>query len=88
MPRPRIIEDPTGSDWIEELKTNGFEPLVDIDAAAKLLGVSRQWMRDHTTRIKPIVPHIRLGRKIRFRLADLKRFIDQQTETRPRWEKT
>jgi len=63
------------------------EELLDAAAVAKILGVSLQWIKDHTTRIEPIIPHIRLGRKIRFRSADIKRFIQMQTETRPRWER-
>ena len=63
------------------------EELLDAAAVAKILGVSLQWIKDHTTRIEPIIPHIRLGRKIRFRSADIKRFIQIQTETRPRWER-
>jgi hypothetical protein len=60
--------------------------LLDVETL-KILNVTKQWIRDHTTRIEPIVPHIRLGRKIRFRLADIKRFIDQQAEIRPKWER-
>lgn len=63
------------------------ETLLDVEDVCKILKVTRQWIRDHTTRIEPIIPHIRMGRKVRFRLADIKRFIDQQVETRPRWDR-
>lgn len=66
----------------------GIETLLDAAEVATILGVSRQWIRDHTTRIEPIIPHVRMGRKVRFRLADIKRFIDTQTETRPKWERS
>jgi hypothetical protein len=64
------------------------EELLDAAPVAKILGVSLQWIKDHTTRIEPIIPHIRLGRKIRFRRADIERFIQMQAETRPSWART
>ena len=71
--------------------TNGMSAegadLLDASNVAKILGVTEQWVRDHTTRIEPIIPHVRMARKVRFRPADIRRFIDQQAETRPKWER-
>jgi hypothetical protein len=60
----------------------------DAKGAAEFLGVTLQWVRDHTTRVEPIVPHTRIGaRTIRFERAELLRFIEEQREARPRWER-
>lgn len=45
--------------------------------AAKILRVSAGWVRDHATRRAPRLPHVRLGRLIRFRPADLTEFINR-----------
>jgi hypothetical protein len=62
---------------------------LDARGAAEFLGVTLQWVRDHTTRVEPIVPHTRIGKRtIRFERPELLRFIEEQREDRPRWERT
>jgi hypothetical protein len=45
------------------------------------LRVSVKWLYDHTTRSKPIVPHLRLGGHLRFRRAVVEKWLDSQIET-------
>lgn len=61
--------------------------LLDASDAARMLAVSVQWIRDHTTRIEPIVPHVKMGRKVRFEVEGIQRFIAGCRESRPRWER-
>ena len=63
------------------------EELIDSDETASLLGVTVNWVRDHTTRRQPIVPHVKMGRKIRFERVEVLRFIRECRESRPRWER-
>jgi hypothetical protein len=61
---------------------------LNATGAAEFLGVTLQWVRDHTTRVEPIVPHTRIGKRtIRFERAELMRFIAEQREARPTWER-
>jgi excisionase family DNA binding protein len=62
--------------------------LIGSDEVAKLLGVTVNWVRDHTTRREPIVPHVKLGRKILFERDEVVRFIRECRESRPTWERT
>jgi predicted DNA-binding transcriptional regulator AlpA len=38
------------------------DELLDIHAAAKLLGVSRFFIWDHLHRKKPLIPHVKISR--------------------------
>jgi excisionase family DNA binding protein len=52
--------------------------LLTLDQVAEILGVSRNWVRDHATRRNPRIPVIRLGTKralLRFRQQDVEAFI-------------
>jgi len=52
--------------------------LLSLDEVATMLGVSRDWVRDHATRRNPRIPVVRLGGKralLRFRAEDVDRFI-------------
>jgi hypothetical protein len=53
----------------------------------QILGVTKQWLRDHTTRVEPILPHIRLGRKIVYPRRVLFEWMNARVETRPNWER-
>jgi predicted DNA-binding transcriptional regulator AlpA len=53
--------------------------LLTLDEVAAHLGMSRDWVRDHTTRRSPRIPAVRLGGRravLRFRPQDVQRFID------------
>jgi hypothetical protein len=48
---------------------------------ATWLQVTVKWLYDHTTRSKPIVPHLRLGGHLRFRRAVVETWLDSQLRT-------
>jgi predicted DNA-binding transcriptional regulator AlpA len=52
--------------------------LLTIAAAAKYLSMSRAWLYDHSSRKHPRVPVIRMGGSLRYDVADLDRFIEEQ----------
>ena len=57
---------------------SSITPLLSLDEVAKILGVSRAWVRDHATRRDPRIPAVRLGEKralLRFRREDVDSFI-------------
>jgi len=54
--------------------------LLTLEEVAKMLGVSKAWVRDHATRRNPRIPVVRFGEKraiMRFRLQDVERFVTQ-----------
>jgi prophage regulatory protein len=54
--------------------------LMTIKQVSKKLGVSENWVYSHLRLRKPLVPHIRLGGNIRFREADIDRWIEEQLQ--------
>jgi excisionase family DNA binding protein len=44
---------------------------------ANRLGVSERWVRDHATRRSPRIPAVKLGALLRFRAADIEKFLDE-----------
>jgi|HubBroStandDraft_6_1064221.scaffolds.fasta_scaffold2427577_2 hypothetical protein len=52
-----------------------------------ILGVSKQWLADHRTRVEPIIPHVTLGRESRYPKRALYAWINARTETRPTWDR-
>ena len=54
--------------------------LMTIREVAKKLGVSENWVYSHLRVRKPLVPHVRLGGNIRFRAADIDKWIEEQVE--------
>ena len=54
------------------------DALWETDTAAQYLGKSTQWVREN--RIRLAIPAYRLGRQLRFRKADLDRWIEGQAE--------
>jgi hypothetical protein len=76
----RIREDGTK-------KQDDDESLITDEEAMKFLRVDKRWLRDHTTRTEPIIPHIRMGKEIRYSRRALIAWAHAQTETgvnRPR----
>ena len=49
--------------------------LLDASQVASILGISAAWVRDHATRKEPRIAVVRIGRLLRFRLADVEAFI-------------
>jgi len=53
--------------------------LLTLDDVARILGVSKDWVRDHATRRKPRIPVVRFGDRravLRFRPQDVDAFIN------------
>ncbi len=44
---------------------------------AELLNVSRAWVREHITKARPLLPHIRMGRVVRFRESEIEAFLEK-----------
>ena len=55
------------------------EPLLDMRAAAQLLGVSERWMRRAIAERR--IPFAKIGRYCRFRPADLRAYIEKHLVT-------
>ncbi|WP_432206281.1 helix-turn-helix domain-containing protein [Cellulosimicrobium cellulans] len=51
------------------------EPLFDTKEAARRLGVTVTWLRDH----RDDVPHVRVGRLVRYSQAHLDRYVELNT---------
>ena len=49
----------------------GHDRLMNARQVAEKLGVSERFIRDHTTRRTPRIPAVKLGKLIRYRLADV-----------------
>ena len=83
-PNPRDIAD---LPWPAKLHVEEDELLTDEEVCL-ILKVKKQWLRDHTTRTEPIVPHIRtMGRQIRYSKKALYAWMRDQIETRPSWKR-
>jgi excisionase family DNA binding protein len=51
------------------------ERLLTVSEVANRLGMSQQWVRDHIDRRSPKIDVVRWGAAVRFRAADVDRFI-------------
>ena len=56
----------------------GQADILTPEDVASWLQVKVKWLYDHTTRSKPIVPHLRLGGHLRFRRAIVDQWLDSQ----------
>jgi predicted DNA-binding transcriptional regulator AlpA len=55
------------------------EPLLTADDVAKRLNVSTDWVWDHSSRKKPLLPVIRMGDgTLRYRQSRIEAFIDER----------
>jgi predicted DNA-binding transcriptional regulator AlpA len=56
-----------------------IEPLLTADDVAKRLNVSTDWVWDHSSRKKPLLPVIRMGDgTLRYRASGVEAFIDER----------
>jgi predicted DNA-binding transcriptional regulator AlpA len=56
-----------------------LEPLLTADDVAKRLNVSTDWVWDHSSRKKPLLPVIRMGDgTLRYRQSRIEAFIDER----------
>jgi hypothetical protein len=57
------------------------EPLLTADDVAKRLNVSTDWVWDHSSRKKPLLPVIRMGDgTLRYRASGIELFIDEHEQ--------
>jgi predicted DNA-binding transcriptional regulator AlpA len=55
------------------------EPLLNAEDVAKRLNVSTDWVWDHSSRKKPLLPVIRMGDgALRYRASGIEEFIDER----------
>ena len=55
------------------------EPLLTAEDVAKRLNVSTDWVWDHSSRRKPLLPVIRMGDgTLRYRCGGIEAFVDEQ----------
>ena len=55
------------------------EPLLTVEDVARRLNVSRDWVWDHSSRKKPMLPVIRMGDgTLRYRRSGIEAFIDER----------
>jgi hypothetical protein len=64
-----------------------MDVLIDATEVAALLKVKVSWVRDHTTRVEPILPHVKLGRKVRYQPSQIIAFVQNCHEDRPNWKR-
>jgi excisionase family DNA binding protein len=67
------------------LNAQGIDELLTVDDVAALLKVSKSWVYEHTrSRGKPRseqLPHLKIGKYVRFDARALRAFIDKQCRT-------
>jgi excisionase family DNA binding protein len=54
-----------------------MERLLTAKEVAEILSVSVAWVLDHSSRRRPFLPPIRLGKAVRFRRSDVEEFIQK-----------
>lgn len=55
------------------------EHLLDTEDLMQWLGVSRGWVLDHASgRRRPQIPHVKIGRLIRFNATEIQAWLDEQ----------
>jgi hypothetical protein len=60
-------------------RSSEVEPLLTADDVAKRLNVSTDWVWDHSSRKKPLLPVIRMGDgTLRYRPSGIEAFIDER----------
>lgn len=56
--------------------------LLTVAEVAERFQVSRAWVHDHASgRRRPVVPSVKLGKTIRFRVEDIEKFIEECTRS-------
>ena len=58
----------------------GFPELIDVHALAEFLGVGERYVRRMVAERR--VPTVKLGRLVRFDLAEIRRWLDEQRRPR------
>lgn len=64
------------SDHTEVTKLNCVQPLLVCEkTAAKMIGMSSSMLLSRRFRNDPLLPFVRIGRSIRYRVTDIKNFV-------------
>jgi excisionase family DNA binding protein len=71
-----ILRSVTRRSTVADYEQLGFPELIDIDTLAKLLGVGERYVRRMVAERR--VPTVRVGRLVRFDLAEIRRWIEEQ----------
>ena len=61
------------------------EKLLTARELALIIDVKLSWIMDHVSRVEPIIPHMRVGRVVRFR-PDIVNWFYLLTTTDPTWK--
>jgi hypothetical protein len=68
-----------------EPRTKSPDDLLDMHDVAQMLSVNISWVKNHCTRIKPLLPHTKLGygrgAKRRFKREDILKVIEENMVT-------
>lgn len=63
------------------------EDLITDEQVLAWLAVDKTWLADHRTRVEPIIPHVKLGKTIRYSRRAIQRWLSECLQTAPRWER-
>ncbi|MEX0990079.1 MAG: helix-turn-helix domain-containing protein [Actinomycetota bacterium] len=59
------------------MEASTFEPLLTIEGAAQITGLSSATLYAWVEAVPPRIPHVRLGRAIRFDPVELRAWVDE-----------
>jgi excisionase family DNA binding protein len=74
---------PSGESSALPISPSGRDRLLTARDVADMLAVSERWVREHTR--GGFIPHIRLGRNVRYRREAVLSWIDEQERVGARW---
>jgi hypothetical protein len=63
------------------------EDLITEEQVVGWLAVDKTWLADHRTRVEPIIPHVKLGKTIRYSRRAIQYWLSECVQTTPRWER-
>lgn len=63
----------------------GADRLLDAREVAELLNVPTRWVREHTR--SGLLPHVRLGRYVRYRREAVLAWLDEQEQGGAAWRR-
>jgi len=78
---PTRLESQSPSQQLRKppMRVAEVEPLLTAEDVAKRLNVSTDWVWDHSSRRKPLLPVIRMGDgTLRYRRSGIEAFVDEQ----------
>jgi hypothetical protein len=77
--RLKALPDPSSGSRKPVKRAIDVEPLLTAEDVARRLNVSTDWVWDHSSRKKPLLPVIRMGDgALRYRARGIEEFIDER----------